>query len=437
MIRMNTVMVAGAALGLAGVVSAQDANRSRAYSAELLADAQERSSLLQAGSSGYDDAFFIQSPDGNFRMAINGFTQFRYQLNLQDDSAPDSTVNGFENARTRLNFTGHAGRPELKYSIEGSFGTENVGLGGAPSQASFALKNAFVQYDYDGNWSVRAGQFEAPFLFERAVHDTRQQTIERSNTSRAFDLGFVQGLEATYTSDSAWRARVSFHDGGNSDNTSYADTFGGGLNQGGRSEFALTGRFDYALTGSLDQFDRYSNGAQGNEGLLLGGAVHMQFGDNGAGQFGDNNQVAGQSADQFLFTVDAAYQSGQGWNLAGAFNFRTINTTVEAGPDDTTDVGFLIQGGYFIADDIELYGRFDTIVADAADDFTTITGGANFYPLSGTQALRISGEVQIFADGTNVGNNNAAVVGPSTLYGVANSGDDSSVGFRGQLQLAF
>lgn len=429
MIRMNTVLVAGAALGLAGVVSAQDSNRSRSYSAELLADAQERSSLLQAGTSGYDSGFFIHSSDDSFRLAINGFTQFRYNLNLQDDSAPDSTVNGFENARTRLNFTGHAGRPELKYRIEGSFGTENIGGAGAPGQAAFALKNAYVQYDYDNNWSIRAGQFYAPFLRERAVSPIHQQAIERSNTSRVFDLGFVQGIAATYTSESGWRASFSFNDGANSGNTTSAQANGGGLSQTARSEFALSGRFDYAVMGDLDQFAGYSNGPEGDEGLLLGAAGHIQFGDNGA----STGLGTGVSGDRYLFTADATYQSGQGWNLAGAFNFRSI----EQGPLDSTDVGFLVQGGYYVADDIEVYGRFDTIVADVAEDFTTITGGANFYPLSGTQALRVTGEVNVFVDGTNVGNSNAAIVGPSTLYGVANSGDDSSVGIRGQLQLAF
>ncbi|MEO0512811.1 MAG: porin [Planctomycetota bacterium] len=461
--KMSVSIVAGTAFGLAGAAFGQ-ANDSRVYSAELLADAEERSSLLQAGTSGYDDEFFIQSSDGNFRLGIDGFTQFRYRINFQDDSAPagaaapDSVELGFGIARTRLAFQGFAGSPEVRYRIEGSFGEENSpvgpagggGLAGAGTggvggafNGNFGLLDAFIEYDWSDSITLRAGQFRAPFLLERLIAPTQQQTIERSNQSRAFDLGFVQGVQAEYNTGAGWRARVAFHDGGNSVNsTSLSGPIGpAGAGAAGAngvpsttalSDFAVTGRFDYALSGSLEQFDRYDSGANGDSGLLLGGAAHIQFGDDG---------VNGPSQDAFLFTVDATYQSAGGWNIAGAFNFRQIEGAA-LGPGgvsvDTSDVGFLIQGGYYVSEDIEVFGRFDTVVGDAAGDFTTITGGANFYPLADSRALRVTSEIQIFADGVVDGNGVPATTGgASALYGVGTSGTESSVGIGSQVQLTF
>lgn len=426
--KMSVSNVAGTAFGLAGLffgagAAGQASTDSRAYSAELLADAAERSSLLQAGTAGYDDQYFIQSADGNFRLGVNGFAQFRYRLNIQDDSAPDSVVSGFEFARARLNFNGYAGRPELKYRIEGSFGTENLLVpGGTPG--SFNLTNAYIEYDYSDSLSIRAGQFRAPFLRERLVEPYALQTIERSASSLPFDLGFVEGIQVDYSGADNWRASVAFSDGGGSAGTAFnsGPIAGGGnpLTQTRLAEFALTGRFDYAVSGTLDQFDSYSSGpAGGDSGLLVGGAAHIQFGDDGSG---------GPGQDAFLFTVDGTYQSSGGWNVAGAFYFRTLENALA----DTTDVGFLVQGGYFLTDNIEAYGRFDTVVADVAGDFTTITGGANFFPLEGTRNLRVTGEVQVFADGTT-----GAIVGPNSLYGISASGNDSSVGLGAQFQLTF
>lgn len=421
MIRMKTVMFAGAALGIAGVASAQDANRSRAYSAELLADAEEHSSLLQAGSSGYDDAFYIQSSDGNFRMDIDAIAQFRYNFNLLDESAGDDVVNGFQFARARLNFEGHAVTPELRYRIEGSFGAEN------PNPAFFTLRNGYIEYDYGNNWTVRGGQFRAPFLFERLVEPHQLQTIDRSNASRPFDLGFVEGVQATYNSDGGWRAMVAFTDGANTIATPFNST--GTLATGNvsptgpsnarQSDVALTGRFEYLVDGSWDQFQSYSNGPQGEDGLLVGGAAHIQFGDDGAG---------GSSQDSFLFTADAAYQTANGWNAAGAFHYRSLETATT----DTSDVAFVLQGGYYFTDSLEGYARFDTVVADMLDDFTTVTGGVNYYPIDGTQAFRVTGEVQYFADGTT-----GSIVGPSAVNGVAASGTDASIGLGAQFQVAF
>src|SRR5439155_5453186 len=82
------LVLAGAALSLGGVNAAlaqqSNADETRAIVAEMLADAQTRTSLLAAGGAGHDGQFYLASPDGSFRLNVGGQIQFRYILDFRD-----------------------------------------------------------------------------------------------------------------------------------------------------------------------------------------------------------------------------------------------------------------------------------------------------------------------------------------------------------------
>ena len=120
----------------------------RSIVAEMLADAETRSSMLQSASAGHDGAFFLASPDGNFRLNVKGFMQFRYHLNFtsDDNTVGDDFQPGFSNPRTLLFFTGHIFDSALTYQIRMNFSRA--------TGAAF-LDDAFIAYKYDENWSDR------------------------------------------------------------------------------------------------------------------------------------------------------------------------------------------------------------------------------------------------------------------------------------------
>ena len=77
---------ASAAMADAPLSSGANADEVRAIVAEMLADADTRSSLLQGGgSAGWDDGFFIESGDGSFRLNVGALIQFRYVASFRDD----------------------------------------------------------------------------------------------------------------------------------------------------------------------------------------------------------------------------------------------------------------------------------------------------------------------------------------------------------------
>ncbi|HYE01658.1 MAG TPA: porin, partial [Phycisphaerales bacterium] len=156
------VLLAGAALGLGGVAMAAepttiDRDEVRAVVAEMLADAETRSSLLQGGASaGHDGKFFIASNDGNFRLNLGGQIQFRYIINFSDEDnalTEDEFDTGFQTRRTKLDFTGHVINPNWTYRVLTNFDRAN---------GNAFLEDAFVEYRFASGMRARWGQFKLP-----------------------------------------------------------------------------------------------------------------------------------------------------------------------------------------------------------------------------------------------------------------------------------
>jgi hypothetical protein len=115
-------------------------NEIRAVVQDVLNDADTRASLQTSNAtSGYKDGFFIASPDGNFKLVINGENQLRWSYNWLSDRAMTNSVNtlnvppqlqpnfnqsgiakaayGFELRRVKLGFSGHVIDPGWQYSV--------------------------------------------------------------------------------------------------------------------------------------------------------------------------------------------------------------------------------------------------------------------------------------------------------------------------------
>jgi hypothetical protein len=132
-------LLAGAAMSNVALADDQGVSRDevRAMVADMLADADTRSSLLQGGGvAGYDKGFVVRSPDGNYSLKINGLVQFRYVANYRNtegdagvfrdvDSSNDTTgdvvrgddFNGaFQLRRVNIDFSGNLINSEFSCS---------------------------------------------------------------------------------------------------------------------------------------------------------------------------------------------------------------------------------------------------------------------------------------------------------------------------------
>ena len=395
----------------------------RAVVQDVLADADTRSSLQAAqATSGYNNGFFISSPDGNFKLQINGQLQTRWAYNwLSTRDMNNSTVNGtgaansfnnqgvskaaygFEVRRAKLEFGGHIADPSWQYAVTlayqqwfgsntdtalngtGAAGSPNYSGGGGISQGDnyaggFGLENAYVKKDLGNGFSVQVGQFKSPFLREWLVSSKYQLAAERSLVSTLFSTGWTQGVQMNWNNDML-RVMASYNDGANNANLgsisgTNVDNGAGTTNSGvGFSQWAFTGRVEAMLSGNWAQFDNLTSMRGEGSGILVGGGINWQRGGQQSNGFGStaNNTPANGNADGefFSWTIDATWDLG-GANLYGAWVMNT-SYSIPGGNSDINSYGIVVQGGYFITDAIELFARWEWMSTENTSGATGTT----------------------------------------------------------------
>lgn len=408
------MLAAGALVSFATAANAADtisADEARAIVAEMLADADSRSSLMQGGHS-------------NSEMKIGGYTQIRYHLNfLDDDGSAEDFENGFSIPRTDIALSGTV-HDTIKYKVGGRFdGDDSDGNG------DFELRDAYVRWEWDNGWGLQFGQYKLPVWREDFISSSRQLAVERSIVDDVFSASRAQAIHIDYKNDN-FRWWLAFSDGFKSDSSRWFGDNKTGAFGGGEADYAFTSRVDIKFAGDWKQFREFTSAPGSDNASLLGLAIHWEGGE-------QDNADGGENYDGLAWVVDFMYK-GDGWNLFAGY----VGAWQEVGDgdnNDRTDHGFVVQGGFYLPDtNWELFARYDVVIPDdesAADDsFNTLTFGTNHY-LHG-HAAKFTFDVVWYFDATT----DTDVIGgvdnnPSTA--LLTSSEDDQVALRGQFQLRF
>ncbi len=117
--------------------------------------------------AGYQDGFFINSPDGKtFKLKVGGYAQLDSRFAL--DEADNPTVDSFSLRRARIDLRGTVAEM-FDFRLQPDFGGGTVVLQDAYVDAKFAP------------WAVlRAGKFKTPYGLERLQTDTNGLFVEAS-----------------------------------------------------------------------------------------------------------------------------------------------------------------------------------------------------------------------------------------------------------------
>lgn len=382
------VFVAGAALSIGAQALAQNANldQSRAYANELVADAGTRASLLQggpAGSATYAGTFSIADGSGNNRLNFGGTETFRYNATFRSQSSQgnqdDNTI-GFNAPVNRIRMWGNVWDKNLTFKVQGNWGGNNA------QDQGFNLEDAYAMYSWDNGGAVKWGQYKMPVLRESMVEDEFQLAGDRSISSYVFGAGYTQGIEYAYSSDQ-FRFVGGFTDGVNTANTDF--------NSPAESDWAVNVRGDWKIMGAdWERFNDFTSWRSApDNAMLLGGAFEFQ--DGGSTGFTSDVQA-------FLYTIDWSWE-GKGWNVF----VSGVGAHVDPAGGTTLDnYGIVIQGGFFLADQIELFARLDTILLDkdmGAPDATMyfLQGGVNYYVSPESHTCKLTGEVGYATNNTS------------------------------------
>ena len=373
------VVLAGAAAGLASSALANTGtttDTTRAYAAELAADAANRSSEVQSS-----EGFIIS--DGANKLRFGGGTQFRYVMNFRDDEVGDDNdfTHGFQNRRTSLWVEGSVVDPNLSFRVRGEWSD----VGNSGSDSSFNLLDAFGQYKFDNGFVVKFGQMLVPLTRDTGfVSDFGILGNERSIAEEAFNGGRTQGLALGYEGEQ-FRVIGAFTDGGRTANTDFTNPV--------EADYSLTGRLDYKTADTWGRFDDQTSFRGQDLAMLFGGGIHYQSsGDTGI-QTGSNPTV-----DLLIYTIDATIE-GNGWNVFAAFYGNNVDIDTP-GSSSTDNFGFQLQGGVFLTNQVEIFARYDTLFLDKApafnndeQDFHFLTAGVNYYLAEQSQAAKFTFDV--------------------------------------------
>jgi len=419
----SLVLLAGAALSLcaSGALAQQaSSDEIRATVAEMLSDAETRSSLLSSGDAGHDGRFFIAG-DG-FRLNVGGQLQVRYIADFRDDQNNDDFINGFQLRRIKLNFQGDINKDwffRVRASADSGGVVENeLDTGGNPTgrftsanTGGFSPDYAYAGYKFANGVRVTAGQFKLPLLREELVSSTRQLTVERSAVNATFTQSRSQGVELGYATE-RFRAFAALSDGLSTPNTDFIDAAEADLGVTARAEWMVAGR-------EFKRFDDNTSWRQSGTAAMLGGAIHHQWGGETGGTL---------DADVTQGTLDASVE-GDGWNafVAGVWRHR------DSGGGDPDDFGIVVQGGVFATERLEFFVRYDVLLPDAGDAFETATAGFNCYITPRSHALKLTGDVVYYLDQTDA----TPIVRTGTALPLLVDMEGDQVVLRLQFQIVF
>lgn len=351
------------------------------------------------------------------KLSIGGWAQFRYSMNFRDGSAnsDDDFTHGFETRKTRLNAGGTIWDKNLSYFIEGEF---------SRSSGNFGLLDAYAAYKFENGVAVKWGQFKTTLQREENVSDTQQLTSERSVYNGVFSQSRSQGVEVSYT-QADYRLLAAFTDGIQTLNTTFDGT------SGVEADWAFTLRGEYRWgAGDWGRFKDFTSWRGEDYAGALGLGAHWQGG-------GDTNPSNTVATDRRILQITADAQlEGSGWNAFASGTYRVLDLR---GMDTFDDFGFLVQGGIFVSEQAELFGRWDAVMPDsdrgANDDmFNTVTVGANYYVSPKSHVAKITADLLYFIDAQA---DSASLISASSSTPLLASSDDGQFSVRLQFQLVF
>lgn len=382
--------------------TAQTVDEGRAAASELFGDASWRTSSLS-------------TPDKVFAPKLGGQIVSRYNFNSRNNPPGFSDVTlGGQLAQVKINISGNVVDESISYRIQFKFDETNGNL---------VLDDSYVDFKPEDEFTFRVGQFKAPILKEENLSDVRQLAANRSVMNGVFSQSRTQGVMMVYTTSSQ-RFSAALTDGVRTTNVDYVGPT--------EADFAITGRYEYKIDGDWKQYEEFTGFSEGKYFAALGAALHYQ---EGGDSFATGVNGRTDNVNLNMATIDAMAK-GNGWNVytAGVFRQREM---IAATRTEREDFGFLIQGGYFIRPQWELFARYDVVIPDGRRtldrSFNTITIGANKYISPRSHAVKFTIDLQWFLDRQNA----QELVTESTSTSVLRSTDENQIAVRAQLQLVF
>jgi hypothetical protein len=186
------------------------------------------------------------------------------------------------------------------------------------------------------------------------------------------------------------------------------------------TEYAFSGRGEFLVDGEWKDVDDDIGFRDGGQAFLLGAGANYQ-----RGEFG----TASDEVENLGFTADAMFKA-QGFSAMGALVYRQLEGN--AVDVDLDQIGFLVRGGFFLSEDIELFGMYEwgDFDVDTIEELSVITVGVNKY--FSKHSLKWQNDI-----GFGINEVDAVWAADTAGWRADGADQDGQVVFRSQFQLLF
>ena len=400
----------------------QRADQVRGVVRSVLEDSASRTAFAGDGTvAGYDHGFVLAAVDGSYLFRINCLGQVRLVWNnnyqatgTQPPAAvPDSGTNrndrntwGVEMRRMQLYISGHAIDPSLEYVLGAAYDSQPDPY--FEQQGVFGMIYMEVRKHLDDRMTVSVGRQNAPFTAESTLFNAGfAQMGEYSVFEYRAGIGQQTGVALE------WKDSGIRWQGGMFDdvvpipgNVAYWDSLF-------NASVAFASRLELKPFGTWEQFAKESSFRGEDPGLVLGAGVAWATPRS-------QNSILGYDVSTLAATADARL------DLGGANAIAQMYWSSDT-PSGAAQWGLNVQGGLFLADDVEAFGALSWF--DVADPEWFVQGGANLY-LHGN-ALKATLMVIVPLGGSHPGASTPSLAGT----GVSDVADNFSV--LAQMQMMY
>lgn len=330
--------------------------------------------------------------DSSFQLKFG----FRFQTLYQ--GVMDLETNDYEDRlltrRSRLKFDGWAFNPNVVYKVELAISNRDHRSGHIPESGNTAniVLDAAVKWKFAPGWQLWFGQTKLPGNRERVISSQKLQFVDRSLVNSRYTLDRDLGVQLRHKSKMG-NAVV---------NQAIALSMGEGrniisANPGGGHQ--ITGRIEFLPMGDFTSKGDYFSSDLKREGtpkLSLG--ITGDFNDNAVRQRGNlggfNTDASGEyiTTDLTTLMVDAHFK----YNGFSALSEYAYKSSTEDLGNFGVGQGFVIQGGYLTDKNVEIAGRYTTIMAETnstISDITEYTLGLSKYVIG--HSLKVQTDISL------------------------------------------
>ncbi|MEE2829353.1 MAG: porin [Myxococcota bacterium] len=299
-------------------------------------------------TAGWDKGFFVQSPDGAFKVRFTGRAQVRYTLEAEVGDDERTVHSSFSIPRARIGLKGHLFSKNLKYVLEMDFGKGHV-----------SAKKVYADYTLVDQWlQVRAGHFKKPFSRQQLISSAKQGLLDRSITDKAFGGGYDIGVMLHNGKKNSLEWAVALLNGTGvkaslSGDVTVDPTTGSGSIDGGSFSNVpdlfqpmLVVRLGYNHAGikGYDEIDRKG----GDFRFAVAGGVMIDF------------ALADSAASSVTGEVDAIFKV-RGFSATTALYLGASQDGDDFSSQNLDRIGFHLQAGYLVGGKVQPAFRYARI----------------------------------------------------------------------------